>query len=183
MHTLRKMLARRGYDVPTPSDFTQDTLFSYLLCPPTKKQSPPCLVACAHDLAKVGVGVVRDITKLMQTHACSDTILVAEGLTPNASTEARSMMRTRLICTIQPKTLVFDWYEHKSVPRHELLHPDARADLLKSFKVKPSQLPSIFLDDPACKYMGAHIGDIFKITRVRPNVGEDIAYRHVIAPE
>jgi len=181
MQTLRKMLSRRGYDVPKHISFSSNnTTFSYFGVTATDK--PPCLVAFSHDTSRVGVGLIRDISKMMQARECIDTILVSVGLTSNAASEVRDMLPKQSICNMSPNTLVFDWYEHKSVPRHVILNQHERAEVLDMFKVKATQLPSIHLDDPACKYLGAHPGDIFKITRMRPNVGESLAYRHVSHP-
>lgn len=180
MQTLRKMLGRRGYVAPTHIAFTGNNTHSYFWITQSPQDKPPCLVVFAHDTSRVGVGLIRDISKLMHDRDCVDSILISEGLTPSASAEVRDLLHKQIICPIAPKTLVFDWYEHRSVPHHTILNRRDREAVLAAFKVKPTQLPSIHLEDPACKYLGAHPGDIFKITRIRPNVGESFAYRHVI---
>ena len=182
LRTLRSMLTRRGYTVPGTLEIKNGNGFSYFWV--SSPNRPPCLTVFTQDTVRVGVGIVREISKLMHASKSTDAILVSDGLTPNGSSEIRDMIeKDQFVCNIASKNLVFDWYDHKSVPLHVILTPDQKADVLKTLNVTPGQLPSIFLDDPACKYLGAHPGDLFKITRVRPNVGNCYVYRHVVMRE
>ncbi|MEM3054716.1 MAG: DNA-directed RNA polymerase subunit H [Candidatus Bathyarchaeia archaeon] len=80
-----------------------------------------------------------------------------------------------------PKTFpVFDIFEHKLVPKHEILTQEEREKVLAEYRVKPYQLPQIKASDPAVKAIGAKPGDILRIIRKSPTAGEHIAYRYVV---
>ncbi|MEM3536500.1 MAG: DNA-directed RNA polymerase subunit H [Candidatus Bathyarchaeia archaeon] len=80
-----------------------------------------------------------------------------------------------------PKTFpAFDIFEHKLVPRHEILTEEERQQVLAQYKVQPYQLPQIKASDPAVKAIGAKPGDMLKIIRKSPTAGEHIAYRYVV---
>ncbi|MGQ9538233.1 MAG: DNA-directed RNA polymerase subunit H [Candidatus Bathycorpusculaceae bacterium] len=80
-----------------------------------------------------------------------------------------------------PKTFpVFDIFEHKLVPKHEILKPEEREKILAQYRVKPYQFPQIKASDPAAKAIGAKPGDILRIIRKSPTAGEHIAYRYVV---
>ncbi|MEM3566267.1 MAG: DNA-directed RNA polymerase subunit H [Candidatus Bathyarchaeia archaeon] len=80
-----------------------------------------------------------------------------------------------------PKTFpVFDIFEHKLVPKHEILTPEEREKVLAQYRVKPYQLPQIKASDPAAKAIGAKPGDILRIIRKSPTAGEHVAYRYVV---
>ena len=53
--------------------------------------------------------------------------------------------------------------EHEFVPKHTLLTPVEKSDLLR--KVPAHQLPKIMKDDVIAMFYGAQVGDVFKIER------------------
>ncbi|MBS7647882.1 DNA-directed RNA polymerase subunit H [Candidatus Bathyarchaeota archaeon] len=104
-------------------------------------------------------------------------ILIADGRYTNAAKQTAKKKRVELL----PKTFpVFDIFEHKLVPKHEILTPEEREKLLAQYRVKPYQLPQIKASDPAAKAIGAKPGDILRIIRKSPTAGEHIAYRYVV---
>jgi len=66
------------------------------------------------------------------------------------------------------------------VPKHEILSPEEREELLAKYRVKPYQLPKIRASDPAVKAIGAKPGDIVRIIRRSSTAGEHVVYRYVI---
>lgn len=80
-----------------------------------------------------------------------------------------------------PKTFpAFDLFEHKIVPKHEVLSEEEKAELLTKYKVRPYQLPQISSVDPTVKAIGAKPGDVLRIIRKSPTAGEHMAYRYVV---
>ncbi|MCL6578365.1 MAG: DNA-directed RNA polymerase subunit H [Candidatus Bathyarchaeota archaeon] len=80
-----------------------------------------------------------------------------------------------------PKTFpVFDLFEHKLVPKHEIITEEEKKQLLAQYKVEPYQLPQIKASDPAVKAIGAKPGDVLRIIRKSATAGEHIAYRYVV---
>ncbi|WEU40661.1 MAG: DNA-directed RNA polymerase subunit H [Candidatus Odinarchaeum yellowstonii] len=68
------------------------------------------------------------------------------------------------------------------VPKHIILSEAEAKEVLEKLRVKPYQLPKIFISDPAIKALNQKVkpGDIVKIIRSSPTAGESIAYRVVI---
>ncbi|MCJ7422889.1 DNA-directed RNA polymerase subunit H [Candidatus Bathyarchaeota archaeon] len=81
-----------------------------------------------------------------------------------------------------PKTFpAFDIFEHKLVPKHEILEEKEKEELLTHYRVQPYQLPQISSSDPVAKAIGAKPGDILRISRNKsPTAGKHTAYRYVI---
>jgi len=70
----------------------------------------------------------------------------------------------------------FDLMSHALVPRHEIVSPDEREDLIRRYG--PLQLfPKILTTDPVVRQLGAKPGDVIKITRPGERVP---AYRVVV---
>ncbi len=68
--------------------------------------------------------------------------------------------------------------DHFLVPRHEIVPPEEREELLKKWGVTPENLPKILQDDPVVKELGAKPGDLIRIYRKSP-VGDSVYYRIV----
>ena len=52
--------------------------------------------------------------------------------------------------------------------------------VLDEFNCKPTELPLIFVTDPAILGLGVKPGDMIKITRKSGTAGEGIYYRYVV---
>jgi len=70
--------------------------------------------------------------------------------------------------------------EHELVPKHEVLSLEEGLKVLKSYGVKPEQLPWLRASDPVARAIGARPGDIVKIVRKTPTGGEIVVYRYVV---
>jgi len=133
--------------------------------------------------ARAGVGIVRDMVKIMndmnvKTHAI---LITNTGLTCSASAAIASLMNeSKYITHMTRAFLMFDILNHRNVPPHRLLTPPEIENLLTSRNLKLSQFPSIKIDDPVCRYFGGKPGDVFEIVRNRPTVGHHFYYRTVV---
>lgn len=147
---------------------------SYLVEVPKEKQK--ALIWCVSE-ETVGILTVNRMAKAMKEAGIERGILVASGRYTNAAKQAARKKRIELL----PKTFpVFDIFEHKLVPKHEILTPEEREKVLAQYRVKPYQLPQIKASDPAVKAIGAKPGDILRIIRKSPTAGEHTAYRYVV---
>ena len=86
-------------------------------------------------------------------------------------------MRNYRIEYFREAELLVDITEHKLVPRHIVLTPQEKDELLLRYKLKPSQLPRIQLQDPMARYLGLNHGQVVKIVRPSETAGRYITYR------
>jgi DNA-directed RNA polymerase subunit H len=70
--------------------------------------------------------------------------------------------------------------DHAYVPKHEIMDKKDAEEVLKKFNSKPTELPLIFVNDPAILGLGVKPGDMIKITRKSPTAGESLYYRYVV---
>ncbi len=70
--------------------------------------------------------------------------------------------------------------DHIYVPKHEIINKDEATKVLEKYHTKPTEMPLIFVSDPAIRGLGVKPGDMIKITRKSPTAGESLYYRYVV---
>ena len=70
--------------------------------------------------------------------------------------------------------------DHVYVPKHEIMSKKDAEAVLEKFNCKPTELPLIFVNDPAILGLGVKPGDMIKITRKSSTAGESLYYRYVV---
>ncbi len=70
--------------------------------------------------------------------------------------------------------------DHVYVPKHEIMSIKEAEQVLEKFNCKPTELPLIFVTDPAIFGLGVKPGDMIKITRKSSTAGESLYYRYVV---
>jgi DNA-directed RNA polymerase subunit H len=70
--------------------------------------------------------------------------------------------------------------DHIYVPKHEIISKQEAEEVLKKYNCKPTELPLIFVIDPALLGLGVKPGVMIKITRKSPTAGESLYYRYVV---
>ena len=70
--------------------------------------------------------------------------------------------------------------DHVYVPKHEIIPMSDAEAVLKKYNCKPTELPLIFVTDPAIIGRGVKPGDMIKITRKSATAGESLYYRYVV---
>ena len=70
--------------------------------------------------------------------------------------------------------------DHVYVPKHELMEKKEAQKVLDEFNCKPTELPLIFVTDPAILGLGVKPGDMIRITRKSGTAGESTYYRYVV---
>jgi len=167
------LIKLRGYKL-VKKEKVKDAV-SYIVEAP-KEEKKKILIWCVPE-ETVGILTINRMAKAMKEAEIEHGILVASGRYTNAAKQMAKKKHIELL----PKTFpVFDIFEHKLVPKHEILTPEEREKVLAQYRVKPYQLPQIKASDPAAKAIGAKPGDILRIIRKSPTAGEHIAYRYVV---
>ncbi|MDA0756292.1 MAG: DNA-directed RNA polymerase subunit H [Crenarchaeota archaeon] len=70
--------------------------------------------------------------------------------------------------------------DHIYVPKHEIITKKDAQKVLDEFNCKPTELPLIFVTDPAILGLGVKPGDMIRITRKSGTAGESTYYRYVV---
>ena len=70
--------------------------------------------------------------------------------------------------------------DHVYVPKHEIMVKKEAQKVLDEFNCTPTELPLIFVTDPAILGLGVKPGDMIKVTRKSGTAGESIYYRYVV---
>ncbi len=70
--------------------------------------------------------------------------------------------------------------DHVYVPKHEIMTKKEAEDILIKYNCKPTELPLIFVNDPAILGLGVKPGDMIKISRKSSTAGQSMYYRYVV---
>ena len=70
--------------------------------------------------------------------------------------------------------------DHVDVPKHEVMTKKEAEEVLEKYHCKATDLPLIFVNDPAIVGIGVKPGDMIKITRKSATAGESLYYRYVV---
>ena len=70
--------------------------------------------------------------------------------------------------------------DHVYVPKHEIMTIKEAEEVLEKFNCKPTELPLIFVTDPAIMGLGVKPGDMIRISRKSSTAGESLYYRYVV---
>ena len=70
--------------------------------------------------------------------------------------------------------------DHVYVPKHEIMSKKEAEEILVKFNCKLTELPLIFVTDPAIIGLGVKPGDMIKITRKSSTAGKSLYYRYVV---
>ena len=73
-----------------------------------------------------------------------------------------------------------DITKHEFVPQHIKLNDEEAEEILRKFNISKKQLPRILKEDPAIEKLDLKKGDIIKIIRKSPTMGESEFYRVLI---
>jgi len=193
--TVIGMVTKRGYDttkfsnlnfrdfkrdfVTNDGDINKSAMTIYV---ENVQQEQLAVFFCKDD--KVGVGPIRTYYELMSAKNIRRAIVVIGGrLTPwgkAALINARTAGDALLECFLEAE-LKFDITTHRMVPEHQVLSNEEKAELLKRYKLKDTQLPRMKTTDPISRYFGLQKGDVVRIIRKSDTAGRYVTYRVVMS--
>lgn len=154
---------------------TQEDIISYTVNIPKDKEK--ALVWCVLGEATVGIAMMNTLYKLLEENGLDRAIIITEGRFTHAAKVGAKKRKVELLPNSFP---VFEIFDHKLVPKHEILDEKEKKEILTQYKIQPYQMPQIKSNDPAVKAIGAKPGDMLKIIRKSATAGEHIAYRYVV---
>ena len=174
---VQKMLAHRGYTAVRSLMHGADPL---LVCS-ARAETGTVFVYFLKE-TKVGVRTLRKIQQECEAAGGQRVILVTEdGLTPFAAKELEGPERAGEVEVFKRRELAFCLVEHVLVPRHELLTPTERRQLLQQLRSKAAALPRLKDTDPVARYYRFPIGGVVRIHRSIGTSNEEVYYRLVTA--
>ena len=154
---------------------TSEETIGYIVNMPKEKEK--ALVWCILGQATVGIAMMNTLYKILEEKGLDRAIVITEGRFTHAAKQGAKKRKVELL----PKTFpVFEIFDHKLVPKHEILDDEEKKKVLAKYKIRPYQMPQIKSTDPAVKAIGAKPGDMLKIIRKSATAGEHIAYRYVV---
>jgi len=141
------------------------------------KEKEKALVWCILNEATVGIAMMNALYKMLEEKGLERAIVITEGRFTHAAKQGAKKRKVELL----PKSFpVFEIFDHKLVPKHEILDEKEKNAVLTQYKIQPYKMPQIKSTDPAVKAIGAKPGDMLKIIRKSATAGEHIAYRYVV---
>jgi DNA-directed RNA polymerases I, II, and III subunit RPABC1 len=187
--TIANMLDQRGYMVPkalreiTPAGFrerfgefpSRENLT--ILVEKAEDDSNQLFVFFPED-EKVGVKPIKVFTDRMRNESVFNAIMVLRvDITPFAKQAVQEMSDSFRIEHFKESELLVDITQHQLVPKHLVLTPNEKSELLKRYRLKDSQLPRIQSNDPIARYYGMKRGQVVKIIRPSETAGRYVTYR------
>ncbi|KAM5538496.1 hypothetical protein V8D89_007829 [Ganoderma adspersum] len=130
------------------------------------------------DEKSVGVKTMRKLLGILEEKNIQQGIIVFPGnMTPSARKVIVAMASQYKLEEFSESDLLVNITHHTLVPRHELLTPEQKKELLETYRLKETQLPRIQLADPVARYYGLKRGNVVKITRPSETAGRYASYR------
>jgi len=167
------LIKLRGYKLV--KKVKHEDAISYIVEIPREKQK--ALIWCVPEEGTVGITAINRLQKVMKEAEVERGMIITGGRYTHAVKQSAKKKKIELL----PRTFpAFDIFEHKLVPKHEILTDNEREQILVQYRVHPYQLPQIKASDPAVKAIGAKPGDMLRTIRKSPTAGEHIAYRYVV---
>ncbi|KAI0925899.1 hypothetical protein AcW1_008210 [Taiwanofungus camphoratus] len=126
----------------------------------------------------VGVKTMRKLLSILEEKRIQQGIIVFPGnMTPSARKVIVAMASQYKLEEFSESDLLVNITHHTLVPKHEVLTPEEKKELLETYRLKETQLPRIQLADPVARYYGLKRGHVVKITRPSETSGRYASYR------
>jgi len=128
--------------------------------------------------SNVGIKTMRRfITILDEKQVQVGIIIWSQVMTSAARKLISGISADYSIEDFQEADLLVNITHHQLVPPHQIISRQEKAELLKKYRLKETQLPRIMISDPVAKYYGLKRGQVVKITRPSETAGRYVSYR------
>jgi DNA-directed RNA polymerases I, II, and III subunit RPABC1 len=136
-----------------------------LLCSCRNEKGEAVLAYLCQD-AKVRVSTLRKMRAESEGLGCKHMILLAQdGLTAFAARELTEKQGTEDVEIFKKSDLALSILRHRLVPRHEVLTPARKKQLLQGLACKGSSLPKLKETDAVARYLHLAPGTVVQIHR------------------
>mmetsp|Transcript_2977 Transcript_2977/g.8148 ORF Transcript_2977/g.8148 Transcript_2977/m.8148 type:complete len:226 (-) Transcript_2977:75-752(-) len=187
--TISNMLDKRGYMVPRDLREMTPASFKARFGDSPGRESLTILVEKADDESnqlfvffpedeKLGVKPIKVYIDRMKSESVTNAVMVLKvDITPFAKQALQELSDSFRIEHFKETELLVDITQHQLVPEHQVLTPNEKAELLKRYRLKETQLPRIQTNDPVARYFGMKRGEVVKIIRPSETAGRYVTYR------
>ena len=129
---------------------------------------------------KTGMKDVEAYIKQMQKAGIPQALLIIrDSITPSAR-QGLTVDADYTLELFTESELLVNITKHKLVPKHKLLTPAQKFELLDTYKLQDAQLPRMLITDPVARYYGLVRGQVVRIQRPSETAGTYITYRIVV---
>ncbi|UCH57658.1 MAG: DNA-directed RNA polymerase subunit H [Candidatus Bathyarchaeota archaeon] len=135
------------------------------------------VMICLIDTKTIGISYVRDLRDQVEERGAVKGILVGNGKYTYSAKSTAPKLKVELI----PPTLpTFDIFEHRLVPKAEIVSEEEKKKFIETYHAQPYQYPWIKADDPVSIILGAEPGDVIRIISESETAGIYESYRYVV---
>ncbi|WVR08509.1 hypothetical protein IAU60_005564 [Kwoniella sp. DSM 27419] len=117
------------------------------------------------------------ITSMDKIGAKRGIIIWSEKISPAARKTLQELASEYHLEDFQESDLLVNITRHFLVPQHKIMKPEEKAQLIKRYRLKETQLPRIMVTDPVARYYGMKRGQVMRIERASETAGRYITYR------
>ena len=151
----------------------EDGMIVYYLVKDDKRYIMNCLL----EQDTIGIAFVRELKQLVDKEGADKGILVGKGKYTYSAKSTSPRLNVELIPSNLP---VFDIFEHKLVPRAEIVSEADKVQLIERYHAQPYQFPWLKASDPLAIILGAEPGDVLRLLTKSETAGESESYRYVV---
>lgn len=177
--TLMEMLSDRGYTKMVPvEDHTLDVSFSV----ENESTGKLTLVYFIYD-QKVSVKRIKTIKTMIDENPGKYHCLILvykNTITSFARQFITTDVNSLFVQSFSETDLSFNITKHVLVPKHEVLNPDEKKQVIRQYRVTSKHFPLMLVSDPVARYYGLLPGAMVRITRPSPTAGTHVLYRVVV---
>lgn len=200
---LLEKLVATGYDIPAEELATVESTAAFEAAYPQAANQPEVLTRVVMPLPDtaaerkapngllllfaqleegkktIGKAQARSLIEIMDRENVTTAFFIVNA---PLFAQARDYIRERSgrlrVVVFSYDQLSFNVSQHRRVPQHLLLSPPEAAEWLRLTKLKRSQLPRIFEDDPQARYLDATHNELIKVVSASPTVG--VFVKHLV---